>query len=214
MLFRSILRTLANGKSILAFGQKSGMAFGLDPDDMGAIVWEKRVGRGGPLGGVEWGAAADETVLYLPVSDVTNPGAEGAGSITALDLASGKMLWTVRSTQPDCAGKTAEPRSGLTFGIPGCSGALSAAATAISGAVFAGSIDGHLRAYAAADGKILWDVDTAKDYVTINEVAAKGGSLNAAGAAVVNGIVYVNSGYGIFNGMPGNALLAFSIDGK
>jgi polyvinyl alcohol dehydrogenase (cytochrome) len=31
---------------------------------------------------------------------------------------------------------------------------------------------------------------------------------------IAGGILYVNSGYGQFGGMPGNVLLAFSIDGK
>jgi polyvinyl alcohol dehydrogenase (cytochrome) len=209
-----ILRTLANGKTALTFGQKSGMVFGIDPDKKGAVIWETRVGRGSSLGGVEWGSAADEEAIYVPVSDVANPGPEGAGSMNALDLATGKKLWTLPSPKPDCTGKTAATGGGLSFGIPGCSGALSAAATAIPGAVFAGSIDGHFRAYAAADGKIIWDVDTAKEYTTVNGVKANGGSLDAAGAAVVNGVVYVNSGYGVFQGMPGNVLLAFSVDGK
>ncbi len=97
---------------------------------------------------------------------------------------------------------------------PGCSPAQSAAVTAIPGAVFSGGLDGHLRAYAASDGRIVWDVDTAKDYSTVNGVAAHGGSLDGPGAVVVDGMLYVNSGYGFFGTAPGNALLAFSIDGK
>jgi polyvinyl alcohol dehydrogenase (cytochrome) len=38
--------------------------------------------------------------------------------------------------------------------------------------------------------------------------------MDAAGPAVVNGMVFVNSGYGQWGGMPGNVLLAFSVDGK
>ena len=79
---------------------------------------------------------------------------------------------------------------------------------------FPGGLDGHLRAYATSDGRIIWDVDTAKDYGTVNGVAAHGGSLDGPGAVVVDGMLYVNSGYGFFGTAPGNALLAFSIDGK
>jgi polyvinyl alcohol dehydrogenase (cytochrome) len=45
-------------------------------------------------------------------------------------------------------------------------------------------------------------------------VKAKGGSLDAAGPAVAGGMVFVNSGYGYFNAIPGNVLLAFSVDGR
>ena len=51
----------------------------------------------------------------------------------------------------------------------------------------------------------------AHDYETVNHVPAKGGSIDAAGPAVVHGMVFVNSGYGQWGGMPGNVLLAFSV---
>ncbi len=51
-------------------------------------------------------------------------------------------------------------------------------------------------------------------YTTVNGVVATGGSIDGPGAVVVGGMLYVNSGYGIFGGAPGNVLLAFSIDGK
>ena len=41
--------------------------------------------------------------------------------------------------------------------------------------------------------------------------AARGGSIGSAGATIVNGMVYVTSGYtGFQNGRPGNVLLAFA----
>jgi len=82
--------------------------------------------------------------------------------------------------------------------------------TAISGAVFSGTADGHLRVFAAEDAHVLWDFDTAKDYPTVNGVQGKGGSVDGAGPVVVDGIVYVNSGYPRFGGMPGNVILAFA----
>ena len=48
----------------------------------------------------------------------------------------------------------------------------------------------------------------------MNGVKATGGSLDGPGPVVVGGMLYVNSGYGFFGGMPGNVLLAFSVDGK
>jgi outer membrane protein assembly factor BamB len=83
-----------------------------------------------------------------------------------------------------------------------------------SGAVFSGSLDGHLRAFSTEDGHLLWDFDTVRDYFTVNGVPAKGGSIDGAGPVVVDGVLYLNSGYPRLGGMPGNALLAFSVDGK
>jgi polyvinyl alcohol dehydrogenase (cytochrome) len=82
----------------------------------------------------------------------------------------------------------------------------------IPGVVFSGSMDGHLRAYSTSDGKILWDFDTLRDFDTVNGVKARGGSLSATGPVIAGGWLYVNSGYGILGGMPGNVLLAFSVD--
>ena len=86
--------------------------------------------------------------------------------------------------------------------------------TAIPGAVFSGSVDGHVRAYSTKDGTILWDFDSVGPYKTVNGVEAKGGSLDGAGPAITGGMLFVNSGYPVFGGMPGNVLLAFSVDGK
>jgi len=92
---------------------------------------------------------------------------------------------------------------------PGCSPAQSAAITAIPGAVFSGALDGHIRAFSTADGLLLWDFDTVKEYAAVNGITAKGGSLDGAGPVVVDGMLYVNSGYPRFGGTIGNVLLAF-----
>ena len=74
--------------------------------------------------------------------------------------------------------------------------------------------DGHFRAYAAKDGHVLWDFDTFRSFETVNKVVARGGGIDGPGATVVDGMVYVNSGYAFTGGGPGNVLLAFSVDGK
>jgi polyvinyl alcohol dehydrogenase (cytochrome) len=121
------------------------------------------------------------------------------GGLFALDLRNGKIVWSAPAT-PCAASRT------------DCSPAQSAAVTVIPGLVFSGSVDGHLRAYSASTGKVLWDTDTARSFDTVNGPSAHGGSLDAAGPAVVHGMVFVNSGYGQWGGMPGNVLLAFSIE--
>ncbi len=95
-----------------------------------------------------------------------------------------------------------------------CSPAQLAAVSAIPGAVFSGALDGHLRAYSAANGRILWDFDTVQDFTTVNGVAARGGSINGPGPVIVGGMLFKNSGYGRFGEAAGNVLIAFSVEGK
>ena len=94
--------------------------------------------------------------------------------------------------------------------LPGCDPGLSAAVTAISGVIFAGTFDGHLRAYATNDGEIIWDHDTNRAFDSVSGDLAHGGSIESDGPVVAHGHVLVNSGY-LFGGrMPGNVLLAFT----
>jgi polyvinyl alcohol dehydrogenase (cytochrome) len=86
-----------------------------------------------------------------------------------------------------------------------------AALSVAPGLVFSGSLDGHLRAYAAGDGRVLWDLPTARDFDTVNGVAAHGGAMNGAGPAISGGMVFVNSGYSRFGQAGGNVLLALSV---
>ncbi len=79
--------------------------------------------------------------------------------------------------------------------------------------VFEGSIDGHVRGYSTKDGKILWDYNTARDYETINGIKAKGGSIDGPAPVIADGMLFVNSGYGMFGEMGGNVLLAFGVEG-
>ena len=207
-----ILVKLANGKRVLLVSQKSGVAHGLDPDHEGKVLWETRVGKGGSLGGIQWGSASDGKNMYVALSDIdfirkefttrkpllVNP--KAGGGLFALDAATGQKVWT--APPPVCGER------------PNCSPAQSAAITAIPGVVFSGSVDAHMRAYSTKDGKVLWDFDTAREFQTVNGITAKGGSMDGPGPTVVGGMVYVPSGYGSWGGLPGNVLLAFSVDGK
>ena len=75
-------------------------------------------------------------------------------------------------------------------------------------------MDGHLRAYSTSDGKIIWDFDAARTFPTVNGVSAKGDAFDAAGAVIAGGMVFAGSGYGQWGGLPGNVLLAFSVEGR
>ncbi len=201
------LITLENGGRLLVIGQKSGIVHALDPDDRGRIVWQTRVGRGGPLGGVQWGTATDGATIYAATSDVAfkdlvagqpfelDP--DQGGGLHALAAGDGAVLWAAPPAQACGERKN-------------CSPAQSAAVTATPDFVLSGAIDGHIRAYAAESGRVLWDHDTARHFDTVNGVKAHGGSLDAAGPTVADGMIFVNSGYGLYGGEPGNVLLAFA----
>ena len=210
-----ILVSLPNGKRALVIGQKSGVAHALDPDQQGEVLWQRRLGNGGPLGGIQWGSAADQDQIYAALSDIgfhvlSNPNAPG-GFTTELDPGKGGGLFALRLLTGEQVWRTAPPGCGTR---KNCSPAQSAAVTAIPGVVFSGSVDGHLRAYRSDTGEVIWDFDTVREYEAVNGGKAHGGSLDGGGPAVVGGMVYVNSGYATFGGMPGNVLLAFSVDGK
>jgi polyvinyl alcohol dehydrogenase (cytochrome) len=196
---------------LLIAGQKSGKVYALNPDKRGEIVWQTRVGKGSANGGVQWGMASDGQNVYAATSDIerTRRSAKDmadlvtfdldpnqGGGLTALHVANGAKAWFAAPHACD------PPKAG-------CSPAQPAAVTAMPGAVLSGSVDGHLRAYSSEDGKMLWDVDTAREFTGVNGIKGHGGSIDGAGAVVVNGMVYIQSGYARQGGMPGNVLLAY-----
>ena len=199
-----VLRKLPNGKDVLLAGNKGGILFAFDPDNQGKKLWETKVGAGTALGGIEWGFAVDAKAAYVPVADPLGLPANRIPGLTAVNIINGEKLWHVPAPEAKCAWGTAR-----------CTNALSAAATVIPGIVFSGSSDGHLRAYATGDGKIVWDIDTAaQPYKGVNGKEAKGGAVDGGAPTIVNGLLYVNSGFAGVVGMGGNALLVFSVDGK
>ena len=123
-----------------------------------------------------------------------------AWKTVALRLDNGEKVWY--TPPPGCGDR------------PRCSPAQSAAVSAFPGVAFSGSVDGHMRAYSSKDGAVLWDFDTIRPYDTVNGVPGRGGSLDGPGPAIGGGMVFLNSGYHAAGGVPGNVLLAFSVDGK
>ena len=199
-----ILERTEDGRELLLAGQKSGIVYALDPDRDGAIVWQARVGKGGVNGGVQWGMASDGKNVYAAKSDVvrrtgTTYDPTQGGGLTALRIRDGERVWY--------AAPLACPTPETVK--PGCSPAQSAAVTVTPGVVWSGSLDGRLRAYAAEDGKVLWDFDTAREFDTVNRVRASGGGVDGPGPVIVGGRVFVGSGYARTGGMGGNVLLAF-----
>ena len=205
-----ILSRAPDGRELLVAGQKSGIVWALDPAKKGEVVWQARVGQGGINGGVQWGMATDGQRVFAAVSDLkrtrqTNPtdarraipDPAAGGGVTSLRVADGKEEWRV--TAAPCA-----------EGSPvGCSPSQPGAVTEIPGVVFATSNDGHIRAHSTEDGKLLWDFNTMREFATVNGVKGYGGSIDGPGPVVVNGMVFVSSGYPRNGNVPGNVLLAF-----
>jgi polyvinyl alcohol dehydrogenase (cytochrome) len=196
--------TLGDGRTILVAGHKTGQVFGLDPAD-GRLLWATRVGRGSIQGGVHFGLAVEGTTVYVPINDMNNtrngepldPVAARPG-MHALDAATGRLLWS-RVTENGCG-----------EGRPFCDPGISAAVTAIPGAVIAGHLDGVIRAYARDDGRLLFSHDTRAEVRGVNGITGRGGGMSGPGAAVGEGHLVINSGYGLYFHEPGNLLLVFA----
>lgn len=193
----AMLATHSSARQLVIIGQKSGLAWALDPDQQGKPVWQYSAGRGGGLGGIEWGIAADEKNVYIPVSDNAH---EQAGGLHAIDLLTGERRWVAPPPSRFCGARTDD-----------CSAAQVSAIAVIPGVIFSGSNDGGIRAYSTDNGSIIWQFDTNRQFATVNGIAANGGSLMAAGPTVVDGMLFVNSGYSTNGSRPGNVLLAFGI---
>ena len=77
--------------------------------------------------------------------------------------------------------------------------------------VFAGGLDGFVRAYAANTGALLWDFDTARDYDAANGGQATGGTIDVHGPMIAGDMMFILSGYARQSLRGGNALLAFEL---
>ncbi len=183
----AILQTVG-GKDILVAAGKGGVAIGLDPDAEGKLVWRTQLWETtapNAAGLVVWGGTSDGQRVYYPLQQPN-------GGLKALQLMTGKVDWNA----PIAADRRGQ----------------AGPATSIPGVVFTGGWDGILRAVDMA-GKVIWTYDAKQDYETVNGVVANGGSFGPAGVVVVNGMVYVASGYvGIQQGSQGNVVLAFSAE--
>jgi polyvinyl alcohol dehydrogenase (cytochrome) len=181
-----ILRTLPDGHRVLVAAQKSGMVWAHDPDQNGKLLWKVQLVDKLALGMITFGGAADDQNAYFGLR---------SGGIAAVSLKTGEKKWFTPLPGQHAGG----PFQGET-----------AALTVIPGVVFSGGWDGILRALSTEDGHQIWEVNTAHEFKTVNEVKANGGTMASAGPTIVGGMLYVGSGYQFGTGIPGNVLLAFS----
>jgi len=205
-----ILQSLTDGRRVLVVATKPGDVLALDPDSNGKLLWRTSVTGGTPVGlssphsrfeagkpvasvggpieaggpRLIWGGAADARRVYFGVS---------TGGVAALRLDTGARDWFTPLTR-EGGGKID----------------TNAPTSATPDVVFAAGGDGVIRALSTAEGRVLWTFATAREFDTVNKVAARGGSIFAAGATIADGMVFVPSGYAIIGTQFGNVLLAFA----
>ncbi|MCU1324980.1 MAG: cytochrome Cbb3 [Bryobacterales bacterium] len=184
------LATLPDGRTVIIASPKQAVVRALDPDKGGATIWEQDIARGigGGAGETVFGGAVDGQTIYF--------GLHLGNGLVAMDLATGVEKWFKPLQTPEAMAT----HKGIV-----------AAVNVIPGVLFAGGMDGMLRAVSTVDGNPIWEFNTAQEFKTVNGVTAKGGSIGAGGPTIANGMVFVGSGYvGFQNGVPGNVLLAFA----
>ncbi|MGE0386543.1 MAG: PQQ-dependent dehydrogenase, methanol/ethanol family [Gammaproteobacteria bacterium] len=103
-------------------------------------------------------------------------------TVTAIDAADGRVLWTY------------DPKVPRGWGVKGCCDVVNRGVAAWGGRVFVGTFDGRLVALDAANGKPAWEVDTLID-------RTRGYSITGA-PRVVKGRVLIGNG-GAENGVRG-----------
>ncbi len=192
-----------DGSELVLGGQKNGMVWALNPDT-GKLVWSTKVGAGGAMGGIHWGMAYDgQQRLFAADNMSTGPTADGVTpGLFALDINNGNILWSYLH-KPDCSGTRQQE-------IKSCNSnyGMSAATLLVDGAVVQGANDGYLKVFDTKSGEPLFTFDTARSFDTVNGVKGHGGAIDNATVVAANGMLFVQSGYGLM-GVPGNLLLAF-----
>ena len=202
---------LDDGDTLIA-GDKGGVVYSIQADT-GTLNWSNKVSKGSALGGIHWGMAVDEQRVYAAATDFSIDKASGGladlipgarPGIYALDLESGAIDWEIHPT------RTFE---GLT------TSELYSAALAISNdLLFAGSLDGTVRAFSTRDGTEKCSIDTAVAFTDINGEPGNGGTIDSVGVVIAGDGLLVNSGYSTFQGVdgryqagPGNALFVLRL---
>jgi polyvinyl alcohol dehydrogenase (cytochrome) len=194
----------AGGKDVVLAGQKSGDTWILDADT-GKKLWNVRFGEGTALGGVHWGISTDGQRLFAPISDPIFNGAKTKPhpGVYAVDIKTGKTAWGF-DAKPNCEGERGKSitNCAVKYGF-------SAAPITVDGAVVAATLGGEVVIFDGKNGNVLKTLDTIGPKKTINEVDAKGGSIDSHAISAGAGMIFINSGYGGFSQTPGNALIAY-----
>ncbi len=199
-----------DGSSIIA-GDKAGIVYSLNADT-GEVNWVRQLGIGSKLGGVHWNMALDASKVYVGIADkspeLVDPDGELDASerpgVYAIDLASGEVVWAAHPTH-SLNGETVNS-------------AYSASVAITNDLVFAGSLDGVLRAFDKNTGQELWSFDSAVPVIGADGTTGNGGTIDNAGPVIAGDSVLLNSGYSVFGGAtryqagPGNALFILTLE--
>jgi polyvinyl alcohol dehydrogenase (cytochrome) len=195
-----ILIRQASGRDVLIAGSKDAMVYALDPDARGKVLWETRVGRGGDIGGIMSGMAADDRVAYVPVTDINFLSNESDGALNAVDLATGKRIWRTPVPRDGCNGKET------------CTNGIYSPPAVVGDVVIVGAMDGVLRGYDKKTGRQIWSFDAAREFDGVNGFKGRGGGFGMGGVTVLGNMMYISSGFGYGNiGVRGDAVLAFEL---
>jgi polyvinyl alcohol dehydrogenase (cytochrome) len=133
-------------------------------------------------GGVQFGMAHDDHRIYAPISDMTQthdqtmPTKPPHPGLYALDAANGQLEWSAPADD-HCAART------------DCDPGILASISVIPGAVFAGHMDGRVRAYDTSTGHVLWEYGSAREIKTLSGETAHGGSVGGGEPVVAGGVV-------------------------
>jgi polyvinyl alcohol dehydrogenase (cytochrome) len=156
---------------------------------------------GGINGGVHWGMALKGDNLFIGIADTPGnrfPTGENRQGMHVRNINTNISVWSV--FEPNLCDEVAHK----------CMTALSAPPTVTDSAVFAGTLNGIVKAYDVENGDTLWSINTLREFETVNGLTARGGSIDSAGVVAVGDQVITNSGYDKFGQIPGNVLLVFA----
>jgi polyvinyl alcohol dehydrogenase (cytochrome) len=202
---------LQDGDTLIA-GDKGGVVYSLQAGS-GALNWSNKVSLGSTLGGIHWGMAVDRQRVYVAATDFNIDKASGGVAdlvpgarpgIYALDLNTGAIDWEIHPVH--------------VFNGVTTPSLYSASLSVSNDLLFAGSLDGIVRAFHTADGSERWSLATAVDFTDINGVSGNGGTIDSVGVVVAGDGLLVNSGYVTFQGVdgryqagPGSALFVLAL---
>lgn len=220
-----VLVQQADGIDVVLAADKGGVVYSINADN-GKLNWSRKVGKGSALGGVHWGMAVDNSNLYVAVADTfadktsalnidlaeilaggisppISPVEGGTPGIYALDIQTGQQIWYITPEHIH------EGESYISV--------FSAALSVTNDVLFAGALDGEMKAFNTVDGSELWHYDSNIEFVDVAGNAGKGGTIDSVGAIPVDDMLLLNSGYDNFGGIdayqagPGNGLFIFRL---
>jgi len=202
---------LDDGNTLIA-GDKGGVVYSIEAAT-GVLNWSNKVSLGSTLGGIHWGMAVDKRRVYVAATDFNIDKAAGGEAelipgarpgIYALNLNSGAIEWEIHPQH--------------TFNGVSTQSLYSASLSVSNDLLFAGSLDGVVRAFDTDDGSERWSLETAVALSDINGVSGNGGTIDSVGVVVAGDGLLVNSGYATFQGIdgryqagPGNALFVLTL---